>query len=123
MVPSTPGGLNRDPALRVLGRGLRGRCPRCGQGRLFERWHHLQERCTVCGLELATRDTWFFIYMSTGGLTGLLIVAMLLIQPPSILIGQLVLLPTALLLIAGTLPYRKGLAIAVDYLFSRSTEP
>jgi len=45
----------------ALARGLRRRCPHCGEGRLFSGWHHL-ERCAVCGLvyERNPGDTWAF---------------------------------------------------------------
>src|SRR3954469_13640789 len=45
----------------ALGRGLRKRCPHCGEGRLFSGWDHL-ERCSVCGLVFARNpgDTWAF---------------------------------------------------------------
>jgi uncharacterized protein (DUF983 family) len=46
---------------RALARGLRRRCPHCGEGRLFDGWRHL-ERCTRCGLvyERNPGDTWAF---------------------------------------------------------------
>jgi uncharacterized protein (DUF983 family) len=45
----------------ALARGLRKRCPHCGEGRLFSGWAHL-ERCSICGLafERNPGDTWFF---------------------------------------------------------------
>jgi uncharacterized protein (DUF983 family) len=45
----------------VLGRGLRQRCPHCGEGHLFSGWSFL-ERCSICGLVFARNpgDTWFF---------------------------------------------------------------
>src|SRR3977135_2726655 len=45
----------------TLGRGLRKRCPHCGEGRLFSGWSHL-ERCSTCGLvfERNPGDTWAF---------------------------------------------------------------
>ena len=36
--------------------GLRGRCPRCGQGRLFDGLLALRERCAVCGLDFRGAD-------------------------------------------------------------------
>ena len=36
--------------LRLLGRGLVGHCPICGQGRLFHRWVKMVDRCPQCGL-------------------------------------------------------------------------
>ncbi|MBF6590838.1 MAG: hypothetical protein IVW57_09965, partial [Ktedonobacterales bacterium] len=35
--------------LVLLGRGLRLRCPNCGQGRLFRGVYAMRERCSVCG--------------------------------------------------------------------------
>ena len=101
--------------------GLRGRCPRCGQGALFETWHQIRERCPQCDLEYepSAGDTWFFMYMTTGGLTGVMIVAMLLSRPSNLFLAQLVLIPVAILVIGGTLPYRKGLAVAIDYLIEQ----
>ena len=45
----------------VLWRGLRKRCPHCGDGSLFSGWSHL-ERCSVCGLVFSRNpgDTWAF---------------------------------------------------------------
>ena len=36
---------------------LTGRCPRCGQGKLFSGWIMVAPRCTVCGLDLSRVDT------------------------------------------------------------------
>ena len=45
----------------ALRRGLRKRCPHCGEGRLFSGWSQL-ERCSICGLVFARNpgDTWAF---------------------------------------------------------------
>jgi uncharacterized protein (DUF983 family) len=32
-------------------RGLRGRCPRCGQGKLFRAFLKVDDHCSVCGLD------------------------------------------------------------------------
>ncbi len=76
-----PSSIHRDPAARAvrkpahlgmtpsgwklistaLRRGLRKRCPHCGEGPLFSGWSHL-ERCSVCGLVFVRNpgDTWAF---------------------------------------------------------------
>ncbi|MGI6245104.1 MAG: DUF983 domain-containing protein [Pseudochelatococcus sp.] len=36
--------------------GLRGRCPRCGEGRLFKGYLTLAPRCDVCGLDYSFAD-------------------------------------------------------------------
>lgn len=98
-------------------RGLARRCPRCGEGDLFAGWHRLRERCPVCGLafERRTGDTWFFMYMSTAGLTGLFVVAMFLLRPSVIWQGQVVVCVLAVVVIVLSLPLRKGVAVALDY--------
>lgn len=45
---------------RMLGRGLRGRCPRCGSGRVFATWFRLAEHCPSCRLRLE-RESDFFL--------------------------------------------------------------
>src|SRR5262249_58226247 len=47
---------------RAVLRGLRKRCPHCGQGALFSGWSRHLDRCSVCGLvyERNPGDTWAF---------------------------------------------------------------
>jgi uncharacterized protein (DUF983 family) len=107
----------RPPFFQTLSRGLHLRCPRCGEGRLFESWNRLRETCPVCGLDVERRlgDTWFFMYMSTAGLSGVLVVAMFLLRPRVVWVGQLVVCVAAVAVIGLSLPYRKGIAVALDY--------
>ncbi len=42
-----------------------------------------------------------------------------LIKPAEVLIGQAIVLPLALLVIVGTLPFRKGIVVALEYLIDR----
>lgn len=124
MQPSHKTGRDRRNPVRraqyrcVLRRGWRRTCPQCGRGAIFARWYTLAESCDHCGLAFERRegDTWWFMYISTAMITGVFFVGMLLMRPTAILGYQLLLLPAALAVILGTLPRRKGLAIAVDYL-------
>jgi uncharacterized protein (DUF983 family) len=34
----------------ALKRGLRGRCPRCGKGKLFRAFLKVDDHCSVCGV-------------------------------------------------------------------------
>src|SRR5829696_10137140 len=78
-----------------------GGCPRCGEAPMFQGWNHLHERCAVCGLEIEARsgDTWFFMYMSTAGLTGTIVVIMFLLRPRVLWVGQLLVMVAAVLVI------------------------
>ena len=52
----------RQLIVTALGRGLRKRCPHCGEGPIFSGFAHHLERCPVCGLvyERNPGDTWAF---------------------------------------------------------------
>ncbi len=103
---------------RVLGRGMRRRCPQCGQAGLFVRWHTLRSHCPVCALDFRgyDQDTWAFMYLSTTFLTGVIVVGMLLFPPDNRWLGRAVVVVAAIAVILGTLPLRKSLGMAVEYL-------
>ncbi len=61
------------------------------------------------------------MYISSAGLIGVFFVALFLIKPTDVLVGQAIALPLVLLVIGGTLPFRKGLAVALEYLVDRKT--
>ncbi|HEX6961486.1 MAG TPA: DUF983 domain-containing protein [Lacipirellula sp.] len=66
----------RRSALEVLWRGLRLKCPKCGQGRIFRGWFTMNERCSECGrlFERAPGYLLGSIYMNYG-LTAALMMA------------------------------------------------
>lgn len=44
------------PALSPLQTGVRGRCPRCGKGHIFQGFLKLRPSCEVCGLDYSYAD-------------------------------------------------------------------
>ena len=54
--------------VRVLGRGLRLRCPRCGVGRVFDGVYRVAPRCPACGLVFEREPGYFVgaIYLNYG---------------------------------------------------------
>ncbi len=101
-----------------LGRGLRRRCPQCGEGKLFQTWGLLRESCDRCSLSLALKEenTWFFMYMSTAGITGIFILTMLLMTPPEHKgIAKIVVGVLSLAVFVFTHEPRKGMAIGFEY--------
>ncbi|MDB5563061.1 MAG: hypothetical protein JWN11_2479 [Hyphomicrobiales bacterium] len=44
------------PPLSPIQTGLRGRCPRCGQGHLFQGFLTVRKNCEVCGLDYSFAD-------------------------------------------------------------------
>jgi len=56
------------------------------------------------------------MYLSTAGITGVIVAGMLLLPPANRWLGRGVVLAVAIVLILGTLPLRKSLGIAIEYL-------
>src|SRR5262249_43343668 len=92
--------------------------PQCGAIKLFTGWYDLRSRCPVCELDLRIHDqnTWAFMYLSTAVLTGLIVIGMLLIIPSNQWMGRAVVLVLAIGAIIGTLPLRKSIGVAIEYL-------
>jgi uncharacterized protein (DUF983 family) len=71
----------------ILGRSLRLRCPRCGEGRLFSGLLRTAPSCGVCGLVTAPEPGYYLgaIYINYGAtaLLGLLLVLVLLPDLPT----------------------------------------
>lgn len=44
------------PPVDPVSTGLRGHCPRCGQGKLFDGYLKLKPRCAACGLDYSFID-------------------------------------------------------------------
>jgi uncharacterized protein (DUF983 family) len=45
------------PSVSILKAGIRCRCPRCGQGKLYSGFLQVAADCTVCGLPLRENDS------------------------------------------------------------------
>jgi uncharacterized protein (DUF983 family) len=101
----------------ALGRGLRRRCPHCGQGPLFSGWSHL-ERCAACGLvfEPNAGDTWAFTIVGDRVPVAAIIVLIYFGVIRSHRVPGLVLLAAFGVLLVWTAPNRWGAGIALHYL-------
>jgi uncharacterized protein (DUF983 family) len=109
--------MQKPPNATLFKRALKKRCPRCGNAPLFFGFYNLHPACPACKLDLATRDgdTWAFTYITTGFLTGVFIIAMLLYKPQQLWLGRILIVLIALTLMTLTMPLRKSFAIALDY--------
>jgi len=108
------------PPLPPTATGLRGRCPRCGEGRLFSGFLTVAPRCEACGLEFTFADSGdgpaVFIMMIVGFVVvGLALVVEILFHPPYWLHAVLW-VPLVLGLSIGLLRPLKGLLIAQQYV-------
>src|SRR5262245_16135542 len=99
--------------------GLRGRCPRCGKGRLFEGFLTVRPRCESCNLDFSFVDSAdgpaFFVSFFSGFVVAGAALAVELLYAPPFWVHLVLWLP--LILITTLLPLRpaKGLLIAVQY--------
>ncbi len=108
---------SRTALITALGRGLRNRCPHCGEGQLFSGWSE-RERCSVCGLVFVRNpgDTWFFTIIGDrlpiGAMIVLIYFGVVRVRP---VLGLTLLVAFAALLF-WTAPNRWGAGIALHYL-------
>jgi uncharacterized protein (DUF983 family) len=99
--------------------GLLGRCPRCGEGHLFQGFLALRPRCEHCGLDFSFADSAdgpaFFVMFLSGFIVAGSALAVEIIYAPPYWVHALLWGP--LILITTLLPLRpvKGLLIALQY--------
>ncbi len=109
----------------VVVRGLRGRCPRCGRGPLFDGFLRIADRCSSCGLGFGGHDVGdgaivFVILILGFAVVGAALAVELLYQPP-LWLHMVLWAPTILGGSLALLRPAKGIMVALQYRF-RSTE-
>ncbi|HEV8463415.1 MAG TPA: DUF983 domain-containing protein [Pseudolabrys sp.] len=102
-----------------IGRGLRGRCPRCGEGRLFRGFLSLRPACERCGLDYGFADAGdgpaVFVILIGGFIVVFAALMTEVVYQPPYWVHAALWLP--LILIVTLVPLRlvKGLLIALQY--------
>ena len=107
------------PPLNPVANGIRGRCPRCGEGRLFEGFLHLAPKCPACGLDFAFADSAdgpaVFVILIVGFLiAGAALLTEVAYSPP-IWVHVVLWAPLVLILCLGMLRPLKGVLIALQF--------
>lgn len=107
------------PEADPVSAGLSGRCPRCGEGRLFEGFLNVPPSCRSCGLDYRFADSGdgpaVFVILIAGFLVvGLLLWTEIRYEPP-IWVHLVIFLPMTLILCLGMLRPLKGVMIALQY--------
>jgi uncharacterized protein (DUF983 family) len=100
--------------------GLAGRCPRCGEGKLFEGFLKLRPRCVACGLDYGFADSAdgpaVFIMLIAGfAVLGAALAVEIAYEPP-IWLHLVMWLPLALIVCLALLRPMKGLAVSLQYV-------
>lgn len=108
----------RDPVRAVLLRGLRRRCPRCGQGALFRGGITIRERCSECNLLYQRNygDTWMFMLITDRIPLLFGIAALYFGLVATSWAGAAILFVAIAMPMLATIRERQGLALALDYL-------
>ena len=112
-------GPNFHANVSPVAAGLKGRCPRCGEGRIFERFLEVRGNCDSCGLDLSFADTAdgpavLVMFIVGFAVVGAALAVEILFQPPYWLHLALW-LPLTLLLALGFLRPLKGMLLAQQY--------
>jgi uncharacterized protein (DUF983 family) len=99
--------------------GLSCRCPRCGQGKLFQGFLALRPRCEACGLDFSFADSGdgpavFIMFLAGFIVVGAALITEVLYQPP-FWVHAALWLPLILVVTLGPLRPMKGLLIALQY--------
>lgn len=110
---------------QVIRLGIRGRCPRCGQGKLFHGYLKVADRCTVCGLDFSGHDTGdgpvVPLMLLIGGIVVGLAMWLELSMEPPLWAHLTIWLPLVTVLTLVSLPALKGVNITLQHRY-RSTE-
>jgi uncharacterized protein (DUF983 family) len=113
---STP---RRWPEISPISAGLRCRCPRCGQGRLFDGLLKVREVCETCGLNLSAHDSGdgpaVFVILILGALVVPLAFAFETMAAPPIWAHLIVWPPVILGLAIAMLRPMKATLVAYHY--------
>ena len=111
--------MTRGELIRTaIRRGVRKRCPHCGQGRIFSGFAHHLERCEVCGLvyERNPGDTWAFTVIGDRLPIAVIIVLIYFgLARSHPVLGVSAILALGVVLVS-TAPNRWGVGIALHYL-------
>jgi uncharacterized protein (DUF983 family) len=120
LVPAIGGG-------RAIVRGLRKRCPRCGERAIFRSWLQLRDRCPRCDLRFEKEEGGFLgamtlTYALAMAIWLAMLVAVLIATVPDVPVPPLIVASVAIMVAVPLLAYpnMKGVWAAIEYLVERS---
>lgn len=99
--------------------GLRGRCPNCGEGHLFEGFLKIAPRCEACGYDLSKADSGdgpaVFVIMIAGFLVAFSALFVEIAYRPPIWLHLVLWLPLTAIVCLALLRPMKGLMVAAQF--------
>jgi len=107
------------PEVEPIAAGLKGRCPRCGEGRLFSGFLTTGKSCSNCGLDYSFADAGdgpavFVILIIGFVVVGLALWTEVTLNPP-LWLHFIIWIPLALVLCLTALRLIKGVLITLQY--------
>jgi len=108
-----------SPTALPIARGLRGRCPRCGEGKLFKGFLTLRPACEHCGFDYGFADAGdgpaVFVILIGGFIVVFAALFTEFMYQPPYWVHAALWLPLILIVTLGPLRPIKGLMIALQY--------
>jgi uncharacterized protein (DUF983 family) len=99
--------------------GLRGCCPRCGEGRLFDGFLTVKPRCSACGLDYSFADSGdgpaVFVILIAGFLVLGFALWLEFTYSPPFWVHLLISLPVLIVICGGLLRLLKGILVCLQY--------
>jgi len=107
------------PPVDPIQAGLRGRCPRCGEGRLFSGFLTVGKSCHNCGLDYSFADAGdgpaVFVILIIGFIVVGLALWMEVTWNPPLWVHFILWIPLAIVLCLGALRLMKGVLVTQQY--------
>ena len=108
-----------EPKVSPFAAGITGRCPRCGEGRLFTGFLTLAPKCESCGLNNRFADAGdgpaVFVILIAGFVVVVAAVIVEFIWRPPYWVHALLWIPAVLAATLGLLRPLKGLLVALQF--------
>jgi uncharacterized protein (DUF983 family) len=113
------GAVEKRDLWSSLRRGFRGRCPRCGEGKLFRSFLKVDHRCSVCGLDFSPhRADDLPAYLVIVIVGHIVVPAVLLIETdysPPVALQLAIYLPLTVLMSLALLQPVKGAVVGLQW--------
>ena len=113
------GAVKKRGVWSSLVRGLRGRCPRCGEGKLFRAFLKVDNHCSVCGLDFTPhRADDLPAYLAIVMVGHIVVATALLIETdysPPVALQLAIYLPLTVLMSLALLQPVKGAVVGLQW--------
>ena len=113
------GTVEKRDVWTALKRGFRGRCPRCGQGKLFRAFLKVDDHCSVCQLDFTPHRAddlpAYLVIVIVGHIVVPTILWIETDYSPSVALQLSIYLPLTLILSLALLQPVKGAVVAIQW--------